>query len=115
MRDIVHILKALSDEYRLRIVKILERKDLCVCELQELLGLSQPAVSHHLKVLSNAGIIDYVKDGLFVNYRLKKGVDQEVERMKKMLLQALEETEMVKVDLGKLEGVDREKILGSVR
>jgi ArsR family transcriptional regulator len=45
---------------------------MCVCELQEALGISQPSVSKHLKILEEAGMIDYLKDGLWVNYYLEK-------------------------------------------
>ncbi len=110
MRDIVTILKALSDENRMRILKLLENRNLCVCELEVLLNLSQPAVSHHLKVLYNAGLVDFEKEGLFVNYRLTDGAAPEVENLRRVLLEALAGKEKVVEDLGKVEGIDREKI-----
>ena len=70
MRDLVNILKALGDESRLRILKLLEEKPYCVCELTFVLGSSQPTVSGHLKVLRDAGLVDYNKDGIWVNYHL---------------------------------------------
>jgi len=64
------VFKALSDETRLRILKILEQRPLCVCEIQYVLKGSQPNVSHHLKTLSDAGLVESKKDGLWVDYRL---------------------------------------------
>ncbi len=112
MRNLVQILKAVSDENRLRILKLLEKRELCVCELEVLLGLSQPAVSHHLKVLYNARLIDSFKEGLFVNYSLTNGDDPEVESLRKVLLEALEEKEKVRMDLDKMVSVNREEICG---
>ncbi|MBC7334297.1 MAG: winged helix-turn-helix transcriptional regulator, partial [Actinobacteria bacterium] len=66
------ILKALADENRLRILALLKaseniKKDICVCEIQSIIGLSQPTISSHLKVLENAELIEYKKNGLWVN------------------------------------------------
>ena len=46
---------------------------MCVCEIKEALKLSQPSVSKHLKILEDAGLVDYKKDGLWVNYYLTDG------------------------------------------
>jgi len=71
MDALVKIFSALSDPARLEILKILEaRKSCCVCELTDVLGLSQPNISHHMRVLKEAGLIDGEKDGLWINYRL---------------------------------------------
>ena len=70
MRDLVNVFKALGDESRLRILKLLEKKSHCVCELTFVLGSSQPTISGHLKVLREAGLVDYEKDGTWVNYHL---------------------------------------------
>ncbi|ACL70757.1 ArsR/SmtB family transcription factor [Halothermothrix orenii] len=66
------IAKALANETRLQIIDILGQKgEHCVCELTEILGVSQPTVSKHLKVLKNAGLIDFRKEGLKVTYFLR--------------------------------------------
>lgn len=70
MKDLVKIMKALSDPTRLKIVKMLQHKTLCVCEMQAALGHSQPNVSKHLKILQEAGLVESQKDGLWVNYAL---------------------------------------------
>lgn len=64
------VFKALSDPTRLRILKMLEARPLCVCEIQHVLTASQPNVSHHLKTLADAGLVESKKDGLWIDYRL---------------------------------------------
>ena len=67
-------MKALSDPNRVKIVKMLQHRLMCVCELREALQIAQPSVSKHLKVLEEAGLVDYKKDGLWVNYHLNEGI-----------------------------------------
>ena len=73
MKELVRVMKALSDPNRVKILKMLQHRELCVCELRAALELAQPTVSRHLKVLENAGLVSYKKDGLWVNYRLADG------------------------------------------
>lgn len=73
MKNFIKVMKALSDPNRVKIIKILQQKSMCVCEIQGALGLAQPTVSKHLKILEEAGLVDYRKDGLWVNYYLSDG------------------------------------------
>lgn len=73
MKDFIRVLKALSDPNRVKLVKILQQRVLCVCEMQALLGIAQPTVSKHLKILEEAGLVGRRKDGLWVNYFLSDG------------------------------------------
>ena len=75
MRKFIKVMKALSDPNRVKMIKLLEHKVLCVCELQAALGLAQSTVSKHLKILEEAGLITYHKEGLWVNYSLADGTD----------------------------------------
>lgn len=68
MEKLVNILKALADAHRLRLFLELTRREMGVCEAISLLGLSQPAVSHHLKVLKQAGLIKNEKQGKIIFY-----------------------------------------------
>lgn len=70
MRDLVNVMKALSDPGRVKVLKALEARELCACEIIALLGLAQPTVSRHLKVLVDAGLITGRKVGSWVHYRL---------------------------------------------
>lgn len=66
-------LKALADPARLRLLSIVassEDQEACVCDLIDPIGLSQPTVSHHLKVLTEAGFLSRSKRGTWVYYRL---------------------------------------------
>ncbi|MBI5897247.1 MAG: winged helix-turn-helix transcriptional regulator [Desulfobacterales bacterium] len=73
MKEFIKVMKALSDPNRVKMVKLLQRRVMCVCEIQEALGLAQSTASKHLKILEEAGLIDYSKEGLWVNYRLADG------------------------------------------
>ena len=73
MKDFVKVMKALSDPNRVRIVKMLQHKIMCVCEIQDVLQIAQPSVSKHLKILEEAGLVDYKKDGMWANYHLTDG------------------------------------------
>ncbi|MBW2348844.1 MAG: winged helix-turn-helix transcriptional regulator [Deltaproteobacteria bacterium] len=73
MKQFIKVMKALSDPNRVKIVKMLQHRTMCVCELKEALGIAQPTVSKHLKVLEEAGLVDFSKQGLWVNYRLTDG------------------------------------------
>jgi ArsR family transcriptional regulator, arsenate/arsenite/antimonite-responsive transcriptional repressor len=70
MRDVVTIAKALSDENRVRILAILAGRELCVCQVIELLGLAPSTVSKHLSILKHARLIDGRKHGRWMYYRL---------------------------------------------
>jgi ArsR family transcriptional regulator, arsenate/arsenite/antimonite-responsive transcriptional repressor len=70
MKESIRIIKALSDPSRVKILKMLEHKSTCVCEIRSALGLAQPTVSKHLKTLEDAGIVSYRKQGLWVNDHL---------------------------------------------
>jgi ArsR family transcriptional regulator, arsenate/arsenite/antimonite-responsive transcriptional repressor len=73
MKSFLKVMKALSDPNRVKIIKLLQQKMMCVCELRGALKIAQPTVSKHLKILEEAGLVDYEKDGLWVNYFLADG------------------------------------------
>ena len=71
--DLARLLKALADPVRLRLVSMVaahEGGEACVCELTEPLGLTQPTISHHLKILVDAGIFTRDKRGVWAYYAL---------------------------------------------
>jgi ArsR family transcriptional regulator, arsenate/arsenite/antimonite-responsive transcriptional repressor len=74
--ELERLFKALSDRHRLRILNVLLQagEAVCVCEFQPTLGISQPTVSHHLKQLVEAGILEREKRGTYAYYRLKPGM-----------------------------------------
>jgi ArsR family transcriptional regulator len=73
-RQIAPLLKALADPVRLRLMSmVLSRQggEACVCDLTPAFDLSQPTISHHLKVLHDAGLLDRDKRGVWVYYQAK--------------------------------------------
>lgn len=69
----VSSLAALGDETRLKMVKLLSEHDaLCVCELQQAFDLGQPTISHHLKILREAGLVDVTRRGTWAYYALRR-------------------------------------------
>ena len=73
MKEFITVMKALSDPNRVKIVKMLQLGTRCVCEVQAALGISQPTVSKHLKILEGAGLVDRKQKGLWAHYSLANG------------------------------------------
>jgi ArsR family transcriptional regulator len=65
--------QALADEKRLRVLELLGSGELCVCDLAEALGVSQPLLSFHLRTLRDAGLVSARKKGRWVHYSLNRG------------------------------------------
>ena len=70
MNSLIKIFKALGDKSRLRILKMLQVRQLCVCEMTAVLGLATSTVSNHLSILKDAGLIFDIKDGKWVDYSI---------------------------------------------
>jgi ArsR family transcriptional regulator len=70
VRPLTKLFRALGDETRVRILALLVHGELCVCHLEQALGLSQPNVSRHLGILKAAGVLDSRRDGTWVYYRI---------------------------------------------
>lgn len=114
MRDFIKVMKALSDPNRVKMVKLLQRRVLCVCEIQQALGLAQSTASKNLKILEEAGIITYFKEGLWVNYRLSDGTNNPyVANLLGNLRFWLEDDADVAALVAKLPAINRETICGS--
>ncbi|OGW39613.1 MAG: transcriptional regulator [Nitrospirae bacterium RBG_13_39_12] len=71
MNDILNVFKALSDKTRLRILKLLEHGELCVCDIVASLDMIQPKVSFHLSTLKDAGLIKDRKQGKWIHYSIE--------------------------------------------
>lgn len=90
---VVEMLKILSDTNRLRILNLLYVQELCVCELEYLLGISQSNLSKHLRVMSEAGFLESRRQNKFAYYQIKNSVLTD-----HPFLTAIFETELKKVD-----------------
>ncbi|TCO74361.1 ArsR/SmtB family transcription factor [Marinisporobacter balticus] len=86
MKELVEICKALSDENRITIFKRLAYGELCVCDILENLNLSQPTVSHHLKVLYQADLIHVEKRGKWKYYSINNEKVIETKQFFEMIL-----------------------------
>lgn len=105
--------KALGDPNRIRIIKMLESRELCVCEVREVLDLSTSTVSKHLSILRDAGLIMDSKDGKWVNFRLNRNSENSVVRSQlELVMKSFSEDEQVAADRRKLVKVDRNVICG---
>lgn len=74
MKEILKITKALADENRIRILIALDKGELCVCQVTELLKLAPSTVSKHISILKNADLVDANKKGRWVIYSLSKNL-----------------------------------------
>ena len=68
MKNLLRVTKALADANRVRVVKLLEDRALCVCELQQVLGLAQPTVSSHMRILEEAGLVNKERKSTWMIY-----------------------------------------------
>ena len=101
MTTTAQMLRALADPTRLRILNILSCCDICVCELQAVLGVSQPALSRHLAYLRNAGWVRDHREGMRVFYSLVRDVPR-VEVVRTILRQMVPADEEARHDLERL-------------
>ncbi len=104
------IFKALGDRSRIRILKMLEVKPLCVCEITRILGLGQSSVSRHLGILRDAGLVIDEKDGLWVNYSLATPGDDLAAGLLAGLRRAGNEDPIIAADRDEAARVSREEI-----
>lgn len=83
--DLIQVMKALSDETRIRILSILKDGDLCVCEIEVLLEINQSNASRHLNKLTNAKILDYYKVAKYVYYKTNEDTLREFPFIKEII------------------------------
>lgn len=72
------LFKALNDPTRREILELLKKSDLTAGEIADYFNISKPSISHHLDLLKQAGLVDSVKDGQFVNYSINTTVLDEI-------------------------------------
>lgn len=107
------LFKALSDNGRLRILKMLQQKSLCVCEITDIIQLATSTVSKHLSILKDAGFIIEQKDGKWVNYGVNsRSTDQRVIEILTKLDFWIKDSQVIEDDKEKVKSVDRMIICG---
>jgi ArsR family transcriptional regulator len=77
MKSFIRVMKSLSDPNRVRVLKLLQEGELCVCEIQKVLGLAQSTVSKHMKLLEDADLVNRKRQGTWILYSLADGSDNE--------------------------------------
>ena len=110
MKDLEKIFKALADRNRIRILKLLRRRPMCVCELAPILEIAQPSVSRHLKKLKAAGIVGDEQDGLWTNYYLNREAAEPGKTLLQNLHAWLNDDPIIKSDLEKSVRIDRKDL-----
>jgi ArsR family transcriptional regulator len=115
IKDVVKIFKALADPTRLRIVLLLRQRELCVCELMFVLEMEQSRVSRHMRVLRDAGIVEDVRDGRWIIYRVPEEAQSLLEGLLAgTLRERIELSREASEDGRKLESCIQENIRGCV-
>lgn len=105
------IFKALSDPNRLRILKMLQSKSLCVCEITDVLNLATSTVSKHLSILRTAGFIIEQKDGKWVNYLINpRPSDSRISSIISTLDFWISDDQVIIADKQKVQKVDRSEV-----
>ena len=103
----VELFKALSDETRLRLVVLLYKRELCVCQIEAALGISQTKASRHLAILRRAGLLKARRDGLWIYYTL----GEPGSKVEAALFQSLSES--MCADLSSMEDLAKKKTCGA--
>ena len=87
-KNMVLVFKALSDENRIRILKLLHNGEMCACKLLEALDVGQSTLSHHMKILFDSGLVSVRKDGKWMHYSICIESAEELSAMLHQLLSA---------------------------
>ena len=111
MKELVKVFKAVADPNRIRILKMLQQKKMCVCELAAVLGITQPSVSRHLSMMKNAGLVQDERDGQWINYALcEEKLNQYAPVIMKHLKGWINDSPRIKEDGAKLKHLNREQL-----
>lgn len=108
MKELTKLFKALSDETRIRILKILMERECCVCELMQALGISQTRTSRNLSILEDAGLVRSRRDSLWITHYLDEaGMKKYAAEVVELVNKTLEDTELAAQDRERLRKAGR--------
>lgn len=111
MDNVAKVYAALSDPIRLRILALVAReRALCVCELVDALGLSQPKISRHCKALNEAGVLNSRRQAQWVIYSLADDVPDWIHQTREAALQGVRQETQYKMDSKRLDLVQRPSV-----
>ena len=103
LTELEHVFKALADPTRLRILGLLTGGEVCVCEINETLGVPQPKVSRHLAYLRRVGLVEARRDGLWMHYRIAEPADPTVKTVLNAAVHTLEHVRTAEADRARLQ------------
>jgi len=111
MKDTLKVFKALSDSTRLRMIMLLMQKELCVCELTYILKMEQSRISHQLRILKDADLVEDTRDKKWIIYRIPGSIRENLGYLLEgFLKERLKDTKEIKEDLAKLKICLKEEI-----
>ncbi len=98
-KKIVKMLKAIADENRLKMINLLSCENMCSCHFVNILEISQPNVSHHLKILKEAGLIKASKRGRWIDYSLNENnIDLIKNELNNILRKCDKDCQLIKIN-----------------
>jgi ArsR family transcriptional regulator, arsenate/arsenite/antimonite-responsive transcriptional repressor len=103
--DLAKLFAALSDRTRLRLLNLMDGRELCVCYFVEILGQSQPKISRHLASLRAAGIVAARREGKWMHYKIVVPTRNGAAQILTQTLDALKEDKAMQADLARLQKV----------
>jgi ArsR family transcriptional regulator len=111
MKSAIKALKAMADPTRLRIVAVLLRSDVCVCELTAILGMEQSRISHQLRILRDADIVEDRRDGRWIVYAIPERSRRTLDLLiKNFLKEELAESAEITRDIARIEASLRQSV-----
>lgn len=115
MRELVKVFKAVADKNRLRILKMLQHKKMCVCELAAALGITQPSVSRHLSLMKDAGLVEEERNGPWIDYGLcEEKINKYAPIIQSHLKEWINDDPNIKEILKKIKHLRREELCSKV-
>lgn len=110
MKDILKVFKALSDSTRLRIIMLLLKKELCVCELTFILKMAQSRISHQLRILRDVDLVEDSRDKKWIIYRIPDSIRENLGYLLKGIKRELKNSKEIKEDAARLETCLKEEV-----
>ncbi|WP_353070530.1 metalloregulator ArsR/SmtB family transcription factor (plasmid) [Tunturibacter empetritectus] len=101
--DLVTLFAALADPTRLRLLNLMDGREVCVCYFVEILKQGQPKISRHLAYLRRAGIVEARRDGKWMHYRIERPNDPKAASILDAALQSLKTDKEMQSDLARLD------------
>jgi ArsR family transcriptional regulator len=110
MKDTIKVFKALSDSTRLRIIMLLLKKELCVCELTFILKMEQSRISHQLRILRDVDLVEDSRDKKWIIYRIPDSIRENLGYLLKGIQRELKNSREIKEDAVRLETCLKEEV-----